>query len=135
MGDTLGGDHRSLFSSTVTAMTMAYVFSIALGHLPMLAVLVAGFVLIGMRRAHLSRRSVLMGYLGLGALVLAEVLSALWSVALPQIYASLDFTSSSFSMVSLSVNLVAALLSAVGIGLLIAAIVTRTHSPSAPHYR
>jgi hypothetical protein len=111
---------------------MAYVFSALLGQIPMLAVLVIGFVLVGTRRSRLGPRSATLAMAGLGFLTFDHVLQTLWTVLFPRLVASLDLRPSGFGMISFTVGLVLALLTAVGIGLLIAALVTRSPPPADP---
>ncbi|WP_067507846.1 hypothetical protein [Actinoplanes sp. TFC3] len=107
-------------------MSVGYLFSGAIGHLPMLAVLIAGFVLVGQRRERLGQRSTLMANLGLSALMLSQILSLIWTLTLPQLIRVTDYASTSYGLLTFAVNLVITLLAAIGIGLLLAALVTRT---------
>jgi hypothetical protein len=107
-------------------MTVGYLFSGVLGHLPLLAVLIAGFVLIAARRARLGPRSVLFARLGLGALVLGSLLQIAWTLLIPVLYSRLDYSATRYGLLFSGVGLVTALVSAVGVGLLIAAVVTRS---------
>ena len=113
----------------VADMTMGYLFSGVLGHLPLLAVLITGFVLIAARRARLGPRSVLFARLGLGALALATVLQIAWTILLPTLYSQLDYSVTRYGLLFSGVGLVTALVSAAGIGLLIAAVVSRGSGP------
>ena len=110
---------------TVTAMNVGYLFSTFLGHLPVLAVLVAGFVLVATRRARIGARSALLAQLGLGVLVLSQLLQVLWSLAFPSLLSALDYSSSRYSVLTIVVGLILSLTFAGGIGLLVAAVVTR----------
>jgi len=105
---------------------MGYVFSSMLGQLPLLAVLVAGFVLVGQRRARIGARSATLALAGLGVLAFDLVLQTIWNVIFPRLVASLDLRAASFGLASFSVGLILAILTAVGIGLLIAALVSRS---------
>ena len=109
---------------------MAYVFSGLLGQLPMLAVLIAGFVLVSTRRARIGARSATLALAGLGLLTFDLVLQSIWNVLFPRLVASLDLRAASFGLASFGVGLILALLTAIGIGLLIAALVSR--SPRGP---
>ena len=111
-------------------MTVGYLFSGVLGHLPLLAVLIAGFVLIAARRARLGPRSVLFARLGLGALVLGSLLQIAWTLLIPVLYSRLDYSATRYGLLFSGVGLVTALVSAVGVGLLIAAVVTRSPGPA-----
>jgi hypothetical protein len=110
-------------------MSASYLFS-TLFHLPMLAVLIVGLVLVGQRRAVIGRRSTMLARIGLIVLVLAEVLQAAWTVAIPLIYSALDnATVASLGLLSGLVGVILSLLAAVGIALVIAAVVSRNANP------
>ncbi|MGW4946337.1 hypothetical protein ACWEOZ_32675 [Actinoplanes sp. NPDC004185] len=110
-------------------MTVGYLFSGLLGHLPLLAVLIAGFVLIATRRDRLSPRSMLFARLGLGALLLGSLLQFAWTMLVPMLYSSLDYSATQYGIVFGLIGLITALISAAGVGLLIAAVVTRGSAP------
>jgi len=95
-------------------------------HLPLLAVLVTGLVLVARQRARIGARSVTLAQLGLGLLTLELVAEAAWTMALPQLYQVLDSAATSFGVVSSAIGLILSVLLAAGIGLLIAAVVART---------
>jgi hypothetical protein len=105
---------------------MAYVFSGLLGQLPLLAVLIAGFVLVSNGRARIGARSATLALAGLGLLTVDLVLQSIWNILFPRVVASLDLQAASFGLASFSVGLILALLTAIGIGLLIAALVSRS---------
>ena len=107
-------------------MSAGYLFPAVLIHLPLLAVLIVGLVLVAQRRARIGARSALLAQLGLSALILDTIAQAGWSVALPQLYDS--FASSAMSLAPLIglVGLVLTLLLTLGVALLIAAVATRT---------
>jgi hypothetical protein len=113
-------------------MSVGYLFSGMLGHLPLLAVLVAGFVLIATRRAWLGPRSVLLARLGLGALALGSLLQLAWAMLIPTLYSTLDYSMTRYSLMFSVSGLVTSLISAAGVGLLIAAVVTRSPGPAFP---
>ena len=113
-------------------MSVGYLFSGMLGHLPLLAVLVAGFVLIATRRAWLGPRSVLLARLGLGALALGSLLQVAWTMLIPMLYSTLDYSVMRFNLLFSVSGLVTSLISAAGVGLLIAAVVTRSPGPAFP---
>jgi hypothetical protein len=111
-------------------MSVGYLFSGVLGHLPLLAVLITGFVLIAGRRAWLGPRSVLLARLGLGALALGSVLQMVWTLLIPLLYSRLDYSATRYGLVISVFGLLTALISAAGVGLLIAALVTRSPGAS-----
>ncbi|WP_199511675.1 hypothetical protein [Nucisporomicrobium flavum] len=111
-------------------MTVGYLFSGVVTHLPVLAVLIGGLILVATRRARLGRRSATLAQLGLGALVLGQILDIIWIMSLPQIIGAMDYSSRTYGLMTLVVGIVLALVVAAGMGLLIAALVTR--SPEGP---
>jgi hypothetical protein len=106
-------------------MNVGYLFTGMLGHLPLLAVLVAGFVLVATRRRRLGPRSVLFARLGLGALAAGSVLQVAWTMLLPTVYSRLEYSATRYGLLFSGVGLVTSLVSAAGVGLLIVALVTR----------
>lgn len=104
---------------------MAYAFSGFVLQVPLLIVMIAGFVLVSSRKARLGGRSTMFALIGLSLLTLELVMSGIWNIMFPRLVAELDLQVSSFGMISLAVGLVLTLLTAVGIGLLIAALVSR----------
>ena len=122
----------SYAAARVADMTMGYLFSGVLGHLPLLAVLIAGFVLVASRRERLGPRSVLFARLGLGALAFGSVLQIVWTFLLPTLYSSLDYSVTRYGLLFSAFGLATAVLSAAGVGLLIAALVTRSPGPAYP---
>ncbi|MEU8232092.1 hypothetical protein AB0C12_21105 [Actinoplanes sp. NPDC048967] len=113
-------------------MTVGYLFSGLLGHLPLLAVLIAGFVLVAARRDRLGPRSMLFARLGLGALLLGSLLQFASTMLIPVLYSSLDYSATRYGLVFGLFGLITALISATGVGLLIAAVVTRGSAPGFP---
>ena len=111
-------------------MSVGYLLSGVLGHLPLLAVLIAGFVLVAARRERIGPRSVLFARLGLGGLLLGSLLQLAWTALLPTLYSRLDYSVMRYGLLFSGIGLVTALLSAAGVGLLIAAIVTRSPGPA-----
>lgn len=120
--------------STVTTMTVGYLFSGVITHLPILAVLVTGLIVVGTRKARLGPRSATMAQLGLGLLVLGQVLEIIWFMLLPEIISSMDYSSRNYGIMTLIVGLFLAALVAAGLALLIAALVTRTPTGAAGPY-
>jgi hypothetical protein len=112
-------------------MTAGYLFSGVLFQLPMLAVLVAGLVLIGSRRAQIGPRSTLLGQFGLAVLIFELIAQTAWSITFPRLLHSMDASVTQFGLVSSTVGLMLSALVAAGVGLLVAAVVTRGHQPSA----
>ncbi|MEV4641659.1 hypothetical protein AB0J80_30380 [Actinoplanes sp. NPDC049548] len=106
-------------------MTVSYLFSGLLGHLPVLAALIAGLVLVSARQTRLGPRSTTLARLGLAALLLSQLLNMAWLFVFPQLIRSLDYRASTYGMVTFGVSVVLSLLMAAGLGLLIAALVTR----------
>ncbi|ROP32309.1 hypothetical protein EDD30_5247 [Couchioplanes caeruleus] len=117
-------------SATVTVMSAGYLLSAVVSHLPLLAVLVAGLVVVSVRRAHLGPRSVMFARLGLGLLLASQLLNMVWLAVFPHVVESMA-ARSSYTMVSASVGIVLSLLLAAGVGLLVTAVVTRAPA-SAP---
>jgi len=111
-------------------MSVGFLFSGVLGHLPLLVVLVAGFVLIATRRAWLGPRSVLLARLGLAALALSSLLQLAWTMLIPTLYSTLDYSMMRYSLLISVSGLVTSLISAAGVGLLIAAVVSRSPGPA-----
>ncbi|MFG1602640.1 hypothetical protein [Actinoplanes sp. NPDC049265] len=104
---------------------MAFAFSSLLVQLPLLVVLIAGFVLISSRRARLGARSTTLAMIGLALLTGELILSMIWTISFPQLIASLDLQPSGFGLISAAVSLILTSLTAVGLSLLIAALVSR----------
>ncbi|PRY31388.1 hypothetical protein CLV70_103274 [Pseudosporangium ferrugineum] len=117
---------------TVSAMTVGYLLSGVLIHLPVLAVLIAGFIVVASRRARLGPRSTMLARLGLGILAACQVLEVVWLVVLPQLISSFDYRATTYGVLSLIVGILLSLLLAAGLGLLIAAVVTRAPSGDGP---
>lgn len=113
-------------------MNLGYLFSGVVVQLPLLAVIITGLVLVGVRRARIGRRSAMLAQLGLGLLALDLILQAAWSMFLPQVVRSVDVTMRNFGVVAFTVSLLLALLMTVAVGLLVAAIVTREPTVAAP---
>jgi hypothetical protein len=113
-------------------MNVGYLFSGVVGHLPLLAVLIAGFVLVAARRARLGARSVLFARLGLGALLAGSLLQMAWTMLFPVLYSSLDYPASQYGVLFSLTGLMTSLISAAGVGLLITAVVTRNPGEDFP---
>ncbi|MFC3383934.1 hypothetical protein [Couchioplanes azureus] len=111
-------------------MSVGYLLPALLTQLPLLAVLVAGLVVVSARRAHLGPRSVMLARLGLGLLVASQLCNMLWFAVFPQVVRSMGGTGSRYAVATASVGIVLSLLLAAGVGLLVAAVVTR--APAAP---
>jgi hypothetical protein len=114
-------------------MSAGYLVSGVVFHLPMLAVLIVGLVLLAQRRGRIGGRSALLGQFGLGLLIFDTILQAAWTLVIPQLYRSFDTSVASFGAISGLVGVMLAVLSTGGIALLIAALVTRT-SPAPPGF-
>ena len=104
-----------------------------IAQLPLLAVVIGGFVVVGARRAQIGARNALLARLGLAVLAVDLVLQSLWTVTLPQLISSLDMNYSRFGMFSFGVGLILTILYAAAIALLIAAIVTRSAPAPGPY--
>jgi hypothetical protein len=110
-------------------MSVGFLFSSLLGQLPLIAVLVVGLVLVSSRAARMGPRSALFARLGLAALALSCVLGLAWGLLLPTLYSRLDYSVTQYGLLFSGFGLITALLSAAGIGLLIAAAVSRSPGP------
>ncbi|WP_212994005.1 hypothetical protein [Actinoplanes auranticolor] len=110
-------------------MSVGYLFTGMLGHLPLLAVLIAGFVLVATRRERLGPRGTLLARLGLAALLLASLLQFAWQMVIPVLYESLDYSATQYGIVFGLIGLITSVISAAGVGLLIAAAVSRNPGP------
>jgi hypothetical protein len=103
--------------------------------LPVLAVLVIGFILLAGAGGRLPPRSVLLARAGL-AVIVAQTLAAMaWSALLPQLLAWMDYGRGSFRSYSIANGILAfvlAVMMAVGIGLLLAALLTMRQPGPAP---
>jgi hypothetical protein len=111
-------------------MTVAYLFSGLLGHLPLLAVLIAGFVVVATRSARMGARSVLLARLGMGALALGSILGATWTMLVPVLYSRVGYSPARYGLLFSGFGVFTALLTAAGVALLIAAVVSRQGGPA-----
>ena len=111
---------------------MAYVLSSFAVQLPMLAVLIAGFVLVSGRRARLGPRSTMLAMIGLAVLTLELVMSWVWNIMFPRLIDTFDLTTTALGVVSFAVGVVLAVVTAAGLALLIAALVTRPPQSAPP---
>jgi hypothetical protein len=113
-------------------MTASYAFSL-LFQLPLIAVLAVGLVLVGQRKAAIGPRATLLARSGLALLLVHSVLQAAWTVSIPMLYQALRSSSvASIGVLSGLIGVLLALVLTIGVGLLIAAVVTRTSPPSFP---
>jgi hypothetical protein len=110
---------------------MAFAFSTFVVQLPLLVVMIAGFVLVGSRRAHLGPRSTTFALIGLSLLTAELVLTMIWTTVFPNIYSSLDLEPAQFGLISAGVGLLLTAVTAAGLALLLAALVTR-RTPAQP---
>ncbi|MFI7545810.1 hypothetical protein [Actinoplanes sp. NPDC049599] len=110
-------------------MSVGMLFVGQVGQLPLLAVLVVGFVVLGSRGKRLGARSVLLARLGLGTLTLGMILGIAWTMLIPTLYSRLDYSVARYSLLFSGLGLITSLLSAAGIALLIAAVVSRESGP------
>jgi hypothetical protein len=111
---------------------MAFAFSSFIVQLPLLVVLIVGFVLVSSRRARLGARSTTFAMVGLALLTVELVLTTIWTMAFPSMVASLDLETSSFGLISAAVGLLLTALTAIGLGLLLAALVSRSPADPGP---
>jgi hypothetical protein len=116
-----------------TVPAMGLFLSGVVAQLPLLAVVIAGFVVISARRARIGARSALFARLGLALLAVNLVLQGIWTVTFPRLLSSLDMDYSRFGMINLATALILTVMYAGGIGLLVAAVVTRVAPASDPH--
>ena len=116
----------------VTVPAMGALFSGVVVQLPLLAVLVTGFVLVSGRRAAIGGRSALLARVGLAVLTVSVLLQVLWTALFPWLLAALDLNYSRFGVLSFAVGLVLSLVHAAAIALLVAAIVTRARQEPQP---
>jgi hypothetical protein len=104
---------------------MAFAFSNFVVQLPLLVVMIAGFVLVVTRKTRLGGRSTTFALIGLSLLTAELVLTLIWTTAFPSIVTSLDLEPSAFGMISAGVGLVLTAITAAGLALLLAALVSR----------
>ncbi|MFG1775628.1 hypothetical protein ACGFIG_04260 [Micromonospora sp. NPDC049048] len=98
-----------------------YVATTIAFRMPTVLVLLAGLVLAAAAGRRLTRGPRLLALFGLGVLLLGEVLSTAWIVLLPRVFTS-DWGRSNFQLVNLANSGLLALAYALGLGLLIAAL-------------
>jgi hypothetical protein len=101
--------------------------------LPVLAVLVTGLVLVGVRRGRLGPRVGNLALAGLGVLALQAALSLAWSFAFPYLVSartSADYSIRELGVLSGLVSIILGLLFIAGVGLLIAAVLARAAPPA-----
>ncbi|WP_344933055.1 hypothetical protein [Actinoplanes nipponensis] len=104
---------------------MGYLFSGVVGHLPLLAVLITGLILLAGRRERIGPRRLLFARLGLSVLILGSLLQFAWTLLVPTLYSRLDYSASQYGMLFSAVSLLTAVIFAAGVGLLVAALVSR----------
>jgi hypothetical protein len=73
----------------------------------------------------LGPRSTLFARLGLAALALGSLLQIGWTVLFPALYSSLDYSARDYGLLFALTGLMTSVISAAGVGLLIAALVSR----------
>ncbi|MEU8814299.1 hypothetical protein [Actinoplanes sp. NPDC048796] len=93
---------------------------------PVLAVLIAGLVIVSMPGRRLSGRAGVLARAGLGVLLAEVVASMIWSAVFTQIVAQgpFDMSVTQFSVVNAIISFLLAVFFAAGLGLLIAALVS-----------
>jgi hypothetical protein len=110
-------------------MSVGYFLSNLVGHLPLLAVLAAGFVLVSARRRSVGARSAGLARAGLAALAVTVVLQIAWAMTIPALMDGLDSTTR-FGIASFVIGMFLAVFFAAGVALILAALLTRT--PAGP---
>jgi hypothetical protein len=114
-------------------MSVGYFLSNLVGHLPLLGVLVAGFVLVSARRQTIGARSASLARLGLVALLVSVILQLAWAMVIPQLMDTLE-SATRFGVAASIIGIILAVSFAAGVALILAAVVTRTPSGPAPPY-
>jgi hypothetical protein len=107
--------------------SIAPLFGIFLIQVPMLAVLVIGLILLGSSGRRLPPRSLLFARAGLGVMLAQTVVSGLTTYALPQLISRMDYDTSgtylrNWGLLWGGINFVLGTLFAVGLALLVAAL-------------
>jgi hypothetical protein len=116
-------------------MSLGLFFGTFVGQLPILAVLVVGLILLSQQGARLPGRSRQLGRAGLVVLLAESVAAMVWSVLLPQIiYQVGSGRVRTYALLNAGVGLVLALLSAAGVGLLVAAVLAARQPSYPPSY-
>ncbi|HET6530167.1 MAG TPA: hypothetical protein VFH03_06065 [Actinoplanes sp.] len=100
--------------------------------LPLLLVVITGLILVGARWQRLGRRRAALALTGLIALALDVILSTLWSVFHLSVVSPHDFSESRYVTVVTVVVVLLAALTAVGVALLVAAVVAGPDRPGPP---
>jgi hypothetical protein len=114
-------------------MSVGYFLSNLVGHLPLLGVLIAGFVLVSARRQTIGARSTSLARLGLIALLVSVILQLAWAMAIPRLMDTLESTTR-FGLAASVIGIILAVFFAAGIALILAAVVSRTPSGPPPPY-
>jgi hypothetical protein len=91
---------------------------------PVIAVLIAGLVVLSSPARRLPGRSNLLARAGLGVLLAETVASGAWNLVFLLVIGRADFTASELGLISSLVGFLLAVLFAAGLGLLIAALAT-----------
>ena len=112
---------------------MGLFLSGVVSQLPLLGVVIAGFVVIGARRARISARSALFARLGLALLAVDLVLQGAWTATFPRLLSSLDMNYSEFGVISFVAGLALTVMYAGGVALLVAAVATQSAPAADPH--
>lgn len=100
------------------------------GRLPILLVLLAGIIMLAARRQSLPKKAAALGIAGLVVIGAATIIGLAWSMWLPQLSYEFGMSSTEFSTILLVVGLALSLFDALGIGLLVAAVVVRPKAPA-----
>ncbi|QSB16851.1 hypothetical protein JQS43_11515 [Natronosporangium hydrolyticum] len=107
-----------------------YVISQTVFALPALIVLVAGLALLTARRRTVGPRATGLAIAGAAVLLAGAVVNVVWASSLPWVLQATTSTGG-YAMMSAGVGILTAILHATGIGLLIAAVLTRTPASQA----
>jgi hypothetical protein len=112
-------------------------FGVLVVQLPVLAVLVLGLILLSTPGRRLPPRSLLLARTGLGVMLAECIASTAWTLLLPQLLMRAEFGSGfvhSFGYASAVAGFLLAVLFAVGVGLLVAALLSaRDPAPPPAH--
>jgi hypothetical protein len=109
---------------------LSFFFGQAVVHAPVVLVLVAGVILLASAGARLPGRSRSLALAGVVVLLVGVLLGLAWSMALPWLVGS-QLSTQEWGVASFVVNLLLTLWQAVGLGLLLGAVLTRSRAAGA----
>ncbi len=112
--------HPAATFSGVQAIASYFGFFVT--QVPVLAVLVAGLVVLSSSRRRLPGRSNTLARAGLGLLLAETVASLIWNITFTQLISRSTFSVAQFGLINGLISFIFAMLFAVGLGLLIAAL-------------